>query len=409
MSSRVPPVAWVLCGLLFVATALSFLDRQVLSVLAPTLMTDLGFDNTVYSRIVSAFVLSYTLMFALGGWMIDRLGTVRGLAIAVGVWSLASGAHALAAGALGLGIARFFLGLGEGACFPAATKGACEWFPADKRAFAIGLANGGSAFGAVLAPPMTAWLAGHFGWRGAFVTTGVIGLVWVGLWVLAGRFAPARAAAATRPAPWSAWGGLLRMPQVWRILGARALFDPVFYFYMFWIPKYLSSERGFSLEKIGEYYWIPFLVLGVSNIGSGHVSDLLIRAGWTPRRARSTLLTLAALLTPASCLVVWTPSAGWAIALMSLLMFAHGFWICNFLASISDDFPAGSIATVVGLSGTVGGTASFLTSLAIGPVVDRWSFTPVFLVSAVLYPLALVVLTLRPRDGGAQEGAGDVL
>ncbi len=403
--ARVAPIAWVLCGLLFVATALSFLDRQVLSVLAPTLMKDLGFDNTVYARVVSAFVLSYTVMFAFGGWMIDRLGTVRGLAIAVAVWSLASGAHALAAGALGLGIARFFLGLGEGACFPAATKGACEWFPAEKRAFAIGLANGGSAFGAVLAPPMTAWLAGHFGWRGVFVTTGVVGLVWVALWMSAGRFSPASAAsAAPCPAPWSAWGGLLRMPQVWRILGARALFDPVFYFYMFWIPKYLSSERGFSLEEIGDLYWIPFLVLGISNVGSGHVSDLLVRAGWTPRRARRTLLTAAALLTPASCLVVWTPSAGWAIALMSVLTFAHGFWICNFLASVSDDFPAGSMATIVGLSGTVGGTVSFLTSLAIGPVVDRWSFTPVFLVSAVLYPLALAVLMSGRRARVAQPG-----
>lgn len=405
MNTRVAPIAWVLCGLLFAATALSFLDRQVLSVLAPTLMTDLGFDNTVYSRIVSAFVLSYTLMFALGGWMIDRLGTVRGLAIAVGVWSLASGAHALAAGALGLGVARFFLGLGEGACFPAATKGACEWFPADKRAFAIGLANGGSAFGAVLAPPMTAWLAGYFGWRGVFVTTGVVGLIWVAVWLSAGRFAPAPASttAAPCPAPWSAWGGLLRMPQVWRILGARALFDPVFYFYMFWIPKYLSSERGFSLEEIGDLYWIPFLVLGVSNIGSGHVSDLMVRAGWTPLRARRTLLAAAALLTPASCLVVWAPSAGWAIALMSVLTFAHGFWICNFLASVSDDFPSGSIATIVGLSGTVGGTVSFLTSLAIGPVVDRWTFTPVFLVSAVLYPLALVVLISRRRAAAASS------
>ncbi|MBM4154506.1 MAG: MFS transporter [Lentisphaerae bacterium] len=405
MNARVAPIAWALCGLLFAATALSFLDRQVLSVLAPRLMEDLGFDNTVYSRVVSAFVLSYTLMFALGGWMIDRLGTVRGLAIAVGIWSLASGAHALAAGALGLGIARFFLGLGEGACFPAATKGACEWFPAEKRAFAIGLANGGSAFGAVLAPPMTAWLYGLVDWRGVFVVTAVVGLIWVAAWLAAGRFAPAPAAAAPCPPPWRAWGGLLRQPQVWRILAARALFDPVFYFYMFWIPKYLSSERGFSLEAIGDLYWIPFLVLGISNVGSGHVSDLLVRAGWTPRRARRTLLTAAAWLTPASCLVAWTPSAGWAIALMSLLTFAHGFWICNFLASVSDDFPAGSIATIVGLSGTVGGSASFLTSLAIGPVADRWSFTPVFIVCAALYPLALAVLMSGRRVRAVPSGA----
>ena len=173
--NRATRAAWGLCGLMFAATALSFLDRQVLSVLSPKLMAELHMTNTVYSRVVSAFVFSYTIMFVAGGWLVDRIGTRRGLGVSVAVWSAASAAHSLATGPWSLGAARMFLGLGEGACFPAATKGACEWFPEDRRALAIGIANGGSAFGAVLAPPLTAWLAGRFGWRGTFVATGLIG------------------------------------------------------------------------------------------------------------------------------------------------------------------------------------------------------------------------------------------
>ncbi|MCX6902585.1 MAG: MFS transporter [Verrucomicrobia bacterium] len=383
---------------MFGATALNFLDRQVLSVLAPQLMAELDMSNTTYSRVVSAFVFSYTIMFTAGGWLVDFLGTRRGLAFSVGVWSLASAAHSFVTGPWGLGAVRMLLGFGEGACFPAATKGACEWFPVEKRALAIGIANGGSAFGAVLAPPLTAWLAVKFGGRGAFLGTGLLGFVWVIAWAAAARFGPIpRAAADKSPRIATDWRGLLGQPVVWRILAARFLFDPVFYFYMFWIPQYLSRERGFSLEEIGKFYWIPFLVLGVSNIGSGQLSDFLVRRGWTTRQARSRLLLAAALLTPVSCLVVFAHTAGGAIVLMSCLLAAHGLWICNFLAHISDHLPASSIATVVGMSGTVGGCAGMLANLAVGPVVDHYSFTPVFITSAVLYPLAAMILLARRR------------
>lgn len=400
-----PKNAWVLCWLMFAATALSFLDRQVLSVLAPQLMAELGMTNTDYSRVVSAFVFSYTIMFTAGGWLVDRLGTRWGMTLCLAVWSVASAAHGFARNAFGLAVARLFLGFGEGGCFPAATKGACEWFPSEKRALAIGIANGGSAFGAVLAPPLTAWMAWQFGWRGAFFATGLLGVAWLVAWLIVARKLPAvtpasPAAMQAQPAaePAVRWGELLRDRRVWRILGARFLFDPVFYFYMFWIPQYLSRERGFSLERIGALYWIPFLALGISNVASGQLSDRLVRHGWTPRQTRVRLLFIAAMLSPVSCLVVLAPDAGWALGLMSCLMVAHGLWICNFLAHISDQFPAKTIATVVGLSGTVGGAAGFIASLIIGPVVDHYSFTPVFITAAVLYPAALVVLVLRKRS-----------
>ncbi len=384
---------WLLCWLLFVATALSFLDRQVLSVLAPTISAEFGMSNTAYSRVVFAFQLSYTIMFAAGGRLMDWLGTRIGMALSLVVWSLASAAHALAAGPFGLGAARFFLGLGEGSCFPAATKGAVEWFSLENRVLAIGIANGGSAFGAVIAPPLTALLATRFGWRGAFLATGAIGLVWLAAWLAAPRLAPGGAATAASPSsePVS-MRRLLADSRVRWVLASRFLFDPVFYFYMFWIPQYLARERGFSLAQIGNWYWIPFLVLGVSNILSGRLSDSLVRRGWTPRKARRVLLTIAALLTPVSWLASRAPSAEWAIVLMSCLMLAHGLWISNFLGLLSDVFPAGAIATVTGLTGTAGGIGGILSNLAVGPLVDRLSFAPAFAVSGLLYPAALLLL-----------------
>lgn len=391
-----PRRAWILVTLLFCSTALSFLDRQVLSVLAPELMSEFGMSNAAYSRVVFAFVLSYTVMFALGGRLTDTLGTRLGLALAVGVWSLASMAHALARGPWTLGISRFFLGVGEGPCFPAATKGALEWMPLEKRALAVGFANGGSAFGAVLAPPLTVWWAGLFGWRGAFIATAVLGLLWLAAWQLAFRGLPSEVASAPRQAS-PGFKAVLARPDVRRFMLARFFFDPVFYFYMFWIPQYLSRERGLSLLEIGNLAWIPFFALGVTNIAAGRVSDILVKRGYTPRRARMALMLAAALLTPASWFASTAGSAEAAIALMSVLMFAHGIWIANYMTLIGDTVDSAEVGTAVGLTGACGGIAGMLSSLLIGPVVDRVGFAPVFLASALLYPSAWLILAVGRR------------
>jgi len=384
---------WLLCWLLFIATGLSFLDRQVLSVLAPTLTAEFGMSNAAYSQVVFAFQLTYTVMFTVGGRLMDWMGTRVGMALSVAVWSLASGAHALATGPLGLGVARFFLGLGEGSCFPAATKGAVEWFPLDKRVLAIGIANGGSAFGAVIAPPLTALLETRFSWRGAFVATGLLGFLWLAAWLAVCRVATGDASASPgRRAQPVGVARLLRDRRLRWALAARFLFDPVFYFYMFWIPQYLANERGFSLKQIGSYYWIPFLVLGISNIFSGRLSDGLVHSGWPPRKVRGALLTVAAFITPVSWMAALAPSPVWVIALMSGLMLAHGLWISNFLGLLSDVFPSNAIASIVGLTGTAGGIAGIFSNLAVGQLVDRFSFAPAFIVSGVLYPVALLCL-----------------
>ena len=387
--------AWLLIGLLFAATALSFLDRQVLSVLAPQITADFHMTNEDYSHVLFAFGLSYTVMFSLGGRLMDAVGARLGLALSVLVWSVASGLHALAGGAAGLGAARFFLGVGEGSCFPAVTKGAVEWMPLERRAFAVGLANGGSAFGAVLAPPLTAWVATAFGWRSAFVCTAVLGFIWLAAWLTACRALPARIA---NSGPRVGLLAMFKRPGMRRLLIARFLFDPVFYLYMFWIPQYLSRERGMSLTAIGSLTWIPFFALGITNIAAGSISDGLVARGWAPRDARLRLMLFAALLTPASGFAVFAATPALAIALMTVLMFAHGIWIANFITLVADTVASSEVGTAVGLTGTCGGVAGMLSTLVVGPVVDRYSFTPVFLASAVVYPLAWLVLTFRNRS-----------
>lgn len=397
-SALSPARAVVLCVMLFFAAALCFLDRQVLSVLAPQITAEFGLSNTVYSRIVFAFVLSYTIMLALGGRLMDRFGTRRGLGYSVGFWSLASAGHALVTGPWSLGIARFFLGVGEGPCFPGTTKGAVEWMDPKRRGLAVGFANSGSALGAIVAPPLTVWAATSWGWRGAFAATAGFGVVWLIAWHFAFRGLPAAVrSGSTTHAP-ARWGDLLGRPEVRRLLAARFCFDPVFYFYMFWIPQYLNRERGMSLAEIGAMVWIPFVALEIANISAGQVSDSLIRRGWDRRRARMTLMLVAALLTPASFGASLAGTPGLAIGLMSVLLFAHGIWIANYMTLVGETVAPHEVATTVGLTGTCGGIAGMLSNLVIGPVVDNHSFVPVFLGSAVVYPVAWLILrTGNPR------------
>lgn len=413
---------WLVAALLFAASALSFFDRQVLSVLAPSILKDLGLNNIDYSHAVSAFTLAYSVMFTVGGRIVDYLGTRAGLGLTVAFWTLASLLHAVVRSSSQLTLFRFLLGAGEGGCFPGAAKGILEWFPVRERALAMGIATtGGSAIGAVLAPPVIVWIASLAGWRGAFVATGAVGAIWILLWLLFFR-RPEESphctederryildgrehSGAGQQEPWPMRELLLR-PEVWGITLTRFLLDPVFYFYMFWIPQYLAQERGASLEDIGRLAWIPFFTLGVSSLIGGAVSDGLVRRGWSIGRARKTIMAGAAFLTPASILAIYTPDTLWAVVLLGVLMFAHGFWMTNYMTLIGDLFPSSSVGTVVGLSGTAGGLGGFLSSLAVGRFVQAWSFTPAFILCGMLYPVGLLVILVSvPRVEKLERGA----
>ena len=408
----VPAFRWWIAGLLFLGTALSFFDRQVLSVLAPTVTDELGMDSEQYSNVVAAFVLSYSIMFAVGGRFLDWAGTRRGMLICVSVWTVASAAHAWVRSAWHLGMLRFLLGAGEGGCFPGVTKAALEWFPLRQRSRAIGFAIGGAAIGAVLAPPLATWMVGHVGWRGAFLVTGLFGAVWVLLWAVfyrPPRRSPFVSAAELAVIEEDARGGatvedesdgflswpeLLRLRPVWGLILTRFLLDPVMYLYLFWIPQYLSEARSATLADIGRLAWIPFLTLDVANLLGGWVSDRLVRSGWSIGAARKTVMGVAALLTPISIFSMYVQRMDVAVLLMSVLMFAHGFWITNYITLTGDLLPPRSVGTVVGLCGCAGGLSGFLTTKLVGLVVKRFSYVPVFVAAGVLYPIGFLVILL---------------
>jgi len=398
--------------LLFIATALSFLDRQVLSIAILKIKTEFNITDIEYGWINTAFLVSYAIMFSVGGWLIDKFGTRVGMAVSVGLWSVANALHGIVQNITQLGIARFFLGFGEGGCFPGAAKGTTEWFPKKERATAMGIAIGGSALGAVIAPPLTVYLVSSLGWRGAFIITGSIGIAWVITWLLLFR-KPSDSRLITKEEldlinvdnkePSESGERLITKVPVRKILSARQawvliiirfLLDPVFYFFMFWIPKYLNSERGVSFEKVGELLWIPFFALGISNMFGGWVSDKLIKSGISPDRARKSVMGAAALLTMTAPLTTSASSVGMAVFFMSLIMLAHGFWITNYITITSELFGKNATSTVVGMAGSAGAIAGLIINPLIGVIVQNYSYLPLWIASGILYPLAFILLIL---------------
>jgi ACS family hexuronate transporter-like MFS transporter len=393
-------IRWFVVAMVFIATGLSFLDRQVLSIAIIKIQHEFNFTDVEYGWVNTSFLISYALMFTVGGWLIDKVGAKTGLAVAVGVWSIANALHGIMNSFPQLILFRFFLGMGEGACFPGAAKTVYEWFDRKERALANGIAIGGSAIGAVIAPPLTIYISELYGWRAGFVIPGIVGVIWVLLWLLI-SWKPVMASgnrAKNSLSPSVSISHLLKLKQTWVFISMRFLLDPVMYFMMFWIPKYLSEIRGVSYEQIGNLFWVPFLALGVSNIFGGFISDRLVRSGFSVNKARKTVMGIAALLTLLVPFTEFVGSVTLAVGFMSLYMFAHGCWITNYITSISDMFGQKATSTVVGLSGTAGAVSSLLLNPLIGKVVQEYSYKPMWIASGILYPIAFIAfILLIPR------------
>ena len=296
-TSAAPParLRWVMITLVFWATVINYLDRQALSVAAPVLREQFGMSAIEYSRVVFAFLLAYTIANGISGAIIDRLGTRAGYALCMAWWSAAALLHALATGVWSLGAARFLLGLGEAGNWPAGVKVVAEWFPARERALASGLFNSGSAVGAILAPPLVAWILLQFGWKAAFLAVGATGFVWLALWWPVYHSPGERQDGGGRRAP-ASLGALFRQRFVWAFTLSKVFMDPVWYFYIFWFPEYLKNARGFDMASIGKFGWIPFLVAGFGNLLGGMLSASLLKRGWSLNAARKTSVTVFAAL-----------------------------------------------------------------------------------------------------------------
>jgi ACS family hexuronate transporter-like MFS transporter len=419
MKITIKGLRWYIVSLVALTTALNYFDRQTLALLAGTLEKVLGISTIQYSYMTAAFLTSYTVMYAVSGRLIDRLGTRRGLAIFVAGWSVADALHALARTALQFSMCRFLLGAMEPANFPAGVKAVSEWFPMRQRALAVGIFNSGTAIGAAIAAPVVAWITLHFGWRYAFVTGSALSMVWAILWLLVYRL--------PRQHPWLGAGELrlieehagmaaapppvpvrriLRMREARGCILARMLTDPISYFFAFWVPTFLQQERGFDLAAIGRYYWIPYVALAVGNVAGGAVPGWLIRGGWSVDRARKSVMFSASCLIPA-CFVLITrvPSPAWAVALISVAMFCHAAWANMVLPA--EVFPKHVVGTVSGLGGAFGSLVGAVTMLLIGRTVALASFTPIFIIYAALPVTAWVIVCVlvpqlgRVRDLGA--------
>lgn len=386
--------SWVILIMVFIATGLNFLDRQVLSIVIIRIQEEFNMSDVQYGMINTSFLIGYGIMFTVAGRLIDTVGSKAGLAVSVGVWSIANCLHGVVNNFHQLLGSRLLLGLGEGGCFPGAAKTVSEWFSVERRGFANGVAIGGAAIGAVVSPPLTIFLSASYGWRWSFVIPGLIGVVWVIVWLMLPK--PSKAATSSsmgqppmqKPIPFMA---LLRNRHAFIFIIIRFLLDPVVYFIMFWVPKYLNEERNVSFERIGELFWIPFLALGISNISGGWFSDKLVAADFTVNKARKTVMGIAAALTLSVLFITSVSTAELAVALMALFMFAHGFWITNYITSISDMFGNKGTATVVGLSGTAGTLSSLVINPMIGWIVINYSYSPLWMVAGLLYPLAYVL------------------
>lgn len=395
---------WWMAGLLFAATLINYVDRQCLSVLAPVLRDEFGMSATDYARVVSAFMLAYIVGQSASGRLMDVLGTRAGFSLCMIWWSAAAMLHGAARSAWHLDIFRFLLGLAQAGNWPGGVKAVAEWFPLRERAFAVGLFNSGSTVGAMVAPPLVAWLALAFGWRQAFVLTGAVGFLWLAGWlafyrpperhrwlrederslILAGR--SSEPAGGRTP-----WLSLLAQRPVWGLVLARMLADPVWWFYVFWLPEYLKRERDFSLAMIGYFGWIPFLTAVLGCLAGGAVSGRLIRRGWPTLRARVAVMLACAALMISAMPAALVRESWTALALIGLATFAYQAWAANLLTLPADLFPRGAVASVSGLSGTGAATGGMLFTLATGYVVDRFSYVPVF-AAAGLMPLVSFAL-----------------
>jgi len=399
---------WVIVGLLLLATSLSFLDRQVLSVSILKIREDLHISNIEYGFINTGFLVGYAIMFTLGGILIDRFGSRLGLGISVGFWSFATLLHSMANSVMHFGIFRFLLGVGEGGCFPGAIKAVIEWVPKNKHALANGIAIGGSAIGAVIAPPLSVFLLGMFGWRPVFLITGSFGFIWLAAWLFftkrkGGSHFPQKGSGIQETGTKKdtlKLTAILKDKEALVFIGMRFILDPIFYFYMFWIPKYLNEYHSLSLTDIGKILWIPFLALGVANIAGGWFSDLIFVKTSNLNLARKLVMGIAAAMTIPLVSIGLIQSTLVVMILVSIAFFAHGLWITNYITSIGDIFGKHATSTVVGLSGSAGAVLAMVLNPVIGYVVTSYSYDPVWWYAGVMYPVAFAgFMLLIPRIG----------
>src|ERR1700733_536649 len=406
-STRLGGVRWTICAMLFAATSINYMDRQVIAILKPTLEHTIGMTEVSYGYIVDAFQIAYAIGLLATGRVIDKLGTRVGYLLVMMVWSLSAMGHALANTVLEFGSARFFLGLGESGNFPAAIKTVAEWFPQKERSLATGIFNSGANVGAILAPAIVPWVTLRWGWHVAFLTTGIVSVLWILWWfryyrkptdhptLTASELRHIYQEAAEDLGPSVPWRRLLSCRQTWAFSVAKFLTDPIWWFYLFWLPSYFSAKFNLNLSHLGLPLILVYNVSAIGSIGGGWLPAPFRRVGLSPHYPRpAAMLVCASLVLPiftaASVKSLWS-----AIALIGVAAGAHQGWSANLFTTSSDMFPRSAVGSVVGIGGMAGSVGSALFAFFAGHILQlTHSYASLFGIAASAYLLALVVLCL---------------
>jgi MFS transporter, ACS family, aldohexuronate transporter len=409
--SSVGHYRWMVCALLFFATSINYMDRAVLGILAPSLQKTIGWNEVQYGYIVMAFMTAYALGIVFVGRFIDRVGTRNGYAASVSLWSLSAMSHALVTSALGFGLVRFLLGLGESGNFPAGIKSVAEWFPKKERALATGIFNSGSNLGATVAPILVPLIADKLGWRCAFVFTGFFSATWLIVWLTTYR-KPAdhpKVSAAElayinadppEPAGKIPWSHLLPHRQTWAFLIGKLMTDPVWFFMLFWLPKFFNSRYGLTAAQFAVPLIVIYNASAVGSIVGGWLPARFLQSGWNLNRSRKVAMAI--------CAVAWLPmvfigeigSLWIAVTMISLAAAAHQGWSANLFTLASDMFPRRAVGSVVGIGGFGGASAMIVVSLCVGLLLQltRNNYVPVFMIAGSAYLVALLIIhALAPK------------
>jgi len=408
IGERVGHYRWVICAMLFFATTINYIDRQVLGILATdqTFKTAIGWNEAQYGYVNTAFQAAYALGLLVVGRLMDRFGTRKGFSFAIVFWSIAAMCHALARSAMGFGTARFFLGLGEAGNFPASIKTVAEWFPKKERALATGIFNSGSNVGAIAAPLVVPYIAVNYGWQLAFIITGTLGFIWLMLWLMIYRKPhehPKLKAAelahiqSDPPEPDTKipWARLLPHRQTWAFAIGKFLTDPIWWVYLFWLPKFLNTNYKLNITQIGLPLVVIYVVADIGSIGGGWLSSTLIKNGWTVNKARKTAMLICALAVVPIVFAAKASNLWLAVGLVSIAAAAHQGWSANIFTMASDMFPRRAIGSVVGIGGMAGSIGGMLIATTVGLILQyTGSYFPIFIMAGGAYLTALAVVHL---------------
>lgn len=401
---------WVVITLIAASTFLNYVDRQTLSLLSHVIQGDLHIDDTGYAYLVSAFLFAYAGGNLVSGFFIDKFGARIAMPVFVAWWSLANALSGMVHNVDHMALTRFALGLAEVGNFLAAPILVRQFFPARQRAFAIGLYTATAMFGATVSPPLVTWIGAAFSWRAAFIIMGVAGLIWAVVWMLVVRkddsvaivdaeeaAAEVREEAATQDI--STWWKALTNRTVWGIALGAMLTYPIWYYYLFWFPKYLTDERGLSTLAMGQKTWIVYMAAGLGSLSGGWVSGVLIKRGLVAKSARLWSMLAACLLAPVGALIAFEPSIPVALALASCVAFFQMVWQANITTLPTDLFAAKHLAKCFAITGTITALAGMGSTWLIGHLVGAISYKPMFVVTSCLYPVAILVVYLLTRGG----------